>query len=76
MPQNPFGDPGSGYTKRPYMTCRAFLHINNLTKEYKIYITMKSENYISPSVEVTEAMTAGILCTSGYADDSYDVELF
>ena len=37
---------------------------------------MISENYISPSVEVTEAMTAGILCTSGYADDSYDVELF
>ena len=37
---------------------------------------MKSENYISPSVEVTEAMTEGILCTSGYADDSYDVELF
>ena len=37
---------------------------------------MKSENYISPEAEVIEAMAEGILCASGYARNSVDVELF
>lgn len=37
---------------------------------------MKEEKYISPEVEVIEVMTEGVLCASGYAGDSDDVELF
>ena len=37
---------------------------------------MKTKNYISPNIKVVEVMTEGVLCTSGYAGDSNDVELF
>ena len=37
---------------------------------------MKEDKYISPEVEVIEVMTEGVLCASGYAGDSDDVELF
>ena len=37
---------------------------------------MKNEKYISPEIEVVEVMTEGVLCASGYAGDSDDVELF
>ena len=36
----------------------------------------KSEMYISPDIEVLEVLTEGILCVSGEAEDSDDVELF
>ena len=37
---------------------------------------MKTENYTSPEFEVIDIETSGILCASGYAGDSDDVELF
>lgn len=37
---------------------------------------MKFENYMSPESEIIEAEVEGVLCASGYADDSDDVELF
>ena len=37
---------------------------------------MKNEKYISPEVEVIEVITEGVLCLSGQAGDSDDVELF
>ena len=36
---------------------------------------MKAENYTSPEIEVIEVVAEGILCASGYAGDSDDVEL-
>ena len=37
---------------------------------------MKTKIYTSPVFEVIEFATESILCTSGYAGDSEDVELF
>ena len=37
---------------------------------------MKNEHYMSPEIKVAEVMTEGVLCVSGYAGDSDDVELF
>ena len=40
-------------------------------------ITMKNVNYISPEIKkVVEFMVEGVICVSGYAVDSDDVELF
>ena len=36
----------------------------------------ESEMYISPEIEVLEVISEGSLCTSGWAEDSDDVELF
>ena len=37
---------------------------------------MKSKHYTSPEIEVIEVIEEGILCASGFAGDSDDVELF
>ena len=37
---------------------------------------MKSEKFVSPEIEVIEVIDEGVLCASGYAGDSDDVELF
>ena len=38
---------------------------------------MKNENYISPEIQkVVEFISEGVLCVSGKAGDSDDVELF
>ena len=37
---------------------------------------MKSEKFVSPEIEVIEVIDVGVLCASGYAGDSDDVELF
>ena len=37
---------------------------------------MEAQNYISPETKVIEVMIEGIVCMSGYAGDSDDVELF
>ena len=35
----------------------------------------KTDIYVSPEIEVLELIDEGVLCTSGWADDSDDVEL-
>ena len=37
---------------------------------------MNTNNYTSPEIEVIEIVAEGVICTSGYAGDSEDVELF
>ena len=45
--------------------------------KYLPYILfMNTNNYTSPEIEVIEVVAEGILCASGYAGDSEDVELF
>lgn len=41
-----------------------------------LILFMNTENYTSPEIEVIEVVAEGILCASGYAGDSDDVELF
>lgn len=40
-----------------------------------IFTMKKTEIYESPEVEIFEVIAEGVLCTSGWADDSDDVEL-
>lgn len=35
----------------------------------------KTDIYVSPEIEVLELIDESVLCTSGWADDSDDVEL-
>ena len=51
---------------------RFFLKINHFT----LFMMKKSEMYISPEIEVIELLAEGVLCLSGEAEDSDDVELF
>jgi hypothetical protein len=37
---------------------------------------MQKVNYTSPEIKVIEITAEGMICTSGYAWDSEDVELF
>ena len=37
---------------------------------------MNTNNYTSPEIEVIEIVAEGVICASGYAGDSDDVELF
>lgn len=37
---------------------------------------MNTNNYTSPEIEVIEIVAEGVICASGYAGDSEDVELF
>ena len=41
-----------------------------------LILFMKAENYTSPEIEVIEIAAEGVICASGYAGDSEDVELF
>lgn len=41
-----------------------------------IFMTKETEIYVSPEIEVLEVIAEGVLCTSGVAGDSDDVELF
>lgn len=41
-----------------------------------LILFMNTNNYTSPEIEVIEIAAEGILCASGYAGDSEDVELF
>ena len=40
-----------------------------------IFTMKKTEIYVSPEIDVLEVIAEGVLCTSGWADDSDDVEL-
>lgn len=40
-----------------------------------IFMLKKTEIYVSPETEVLEIIDEGVLCTSGWADDSDDIEL-
>ena len=37
---------------------------------------MNTNNYTSPEIEVIEIAAEGVICASGYAGDSEDVEIF
>ena len=40
-----------------------------------IFTMNNTEIYVSPEIEIMEVIAEGVLCTSGWADDSDDVEL-
>lgn len=47
---------------------------NEILGPYILY--MNTNNYTSPEIEVIEIVAEGVICASGYAGDSEDVELF
>ena len=49
-----------------------FLEINDVI----IFMMKETEMYVSPEVEVLDMIAEGVLCVSGWVEDSDDVELF